>query len=116
MAVEIKWEGDKELMEVFVRAHKHAARQAHNALHNNIEEMKATAVKLAPVDTGFLKENIYTEYAGFEDKVISGAGYSGFLEFGTRYMTRQPYMQPALDQQAPKFKKDIEDILKEAFK
>ncbi|OHX28329.1 hypothetical protein BKX95_00280 [Streptococcus iniae] len=57
---------------------------------------------LAPVDTGWLRTQIYNEKQRMMHyKVISPALYSVYLELGTRYMSAQPYLDPALRAEWP---------------
>ena len=42
-----------------------------------------------PVDTGNLRNNVV--YNSIKKRLESNAPYSGFLEFGTRFMKAQPY-------------------------
>lgn len=49
------------------------------------------AVKLAPVDTGNLKQNIKLEPINGGIEIQSNALYSAFVEFGTRFQNAQPY-------------------------
>lgn len=59
------------------------------------------AQQLAPVDTGFMKENIaQTEEANPEHLRVtmeSQADYSAFVEYGTVNMEAQPFMTPAFE-------------------
>jgi len=60
-------------------------------------------------DTGFLISQIsassYKENKTAVGEVKSAAPYSKFLEYGTRSMSKRPFMQPALDNSAGKIKK-----------
>lgn len=38
--------------------------------------------------------------------------YSPYLEYGTRFMEAQPFVQPAYEEQKKKFKSDIEKLMK----
>lgn len=53
------------------------------------------AQEIAPVDTGFMRDNIHETEDG--NAIISEAGYSGFVELGTVKMSAQPFMRPAAD-------------------
>lgn len=54
---------------------------------------------LAPVDTGFLRDHIHArKHSQLEAVVAAEADYSGFVEYGTRYMAAQPFMRPAVDE------------------
>ena len=87
-------------------------------------DIQANAQSLAPVDTGFLRNSIYTvtskdsTYGQVEQPagkdayllpqteappddqtayVAVGANYGIYLEYGTRYMAPRPYMTPAIE-------------------
>lgn len=67
--------------------------------------MVGIAKALAPVDTGFLKENIYFTYNP-DAKLLtlhSDAFYSIYNELGTYRMKPHPYMRPAINAAAPSF-------------
>lgn len=38
--------------------------------------------------------------------------YSPYLEYGTRFMEAQPFVRPALEEQAKKFKSGLKDLVK----
>lgn len=38
--------------------------------------------------------------------------YSEYLEYGTRFMDKQPFVKPALDKVEPKFKNDMQKLVK----
>lgn len=101
--------GQKELLQKLdLNKQKMGVKEAvkkHTAL------MQSKAQQLAPVDTGFLKRGIASEMSsdGMQGRVNSVASYSGFQEFGTRFMGAQPFMGPAFRQERPLF---ISDLLK----
>lgn len=74
---------------------------------------QASAEGEAPAtDTGFLVSNISHNTVRAEgtkliSQVFSGAEYSAYLEFGTRKMAERPFLQPALDENAPKIEADF---------
>ena len=35
-----------------------------------------------------------------------------YLEYGTRFMDAQPFVQPALEEQLPKFKSDMKKLVR----
>ncbi|ANS90309.1 hypothetical protein A6M57_9965 [Staphylococcus pseudintermedius] len=43
--------------------------------------------------------------------LISGAYYSGFLEYGTRYMAAEPFMQPTVKIIKNKLRDDFSELL-----
>ena len=55
------------------------------------------AREYAPVDTGYMRDHIHAKKDGEESAVvISEAMYSGFVEWGTRFMSPQPFIRPAI--------------------
>ena len=51
----------------------------------------------APVDTGYLRESIYSTRLGPKRwKVSVGATYGVYVEYGTRHMAAQPYFLPSI--------------------
>jgi HK97 gp10 family phage protein len=71
------------------------------ALNEGAESCVSLAQQLAPVDTGFLRENItQTETATPEHlraAMESGADYSAFNEYGTVNMPATPFFTPAFE-------------------
>lgn len=67
-------------------------------------------------DTGFLANNILFQIDtdGLAGSVDSRAGYSSYLEFGTRTLAARPFMQPALEQNKNKIKAMIASEIKKA--
>ena len=119
MKITVKWEGDKELQRAFRKAYAEAPKVVQAVIKNNGEKMQGRAKALAPVDTWFMHDNIDSYYQGggssFEAFVHSRAGYSGFVEFGTRKMSAQPFMRPAFEWIKPQLGKDIHDAAKGLF-
>lgn len=67
--------------------------------------MQATAQRLAPVDTGELRNSIYFTYdkSTKELRLHADAPHSLYVEYGTYKMAPHPYMRPALLQEGPSF-------------
>lgn len=59
----------------------------------------------APVDTGFLRNSITSEFegGGLVSEVGPEANYGIFIELGTHRMAAQPYLGPAFDEVEPSF-------------
>ena len=70
-------------------------------LNSGAESCVSLAKELAPVDTGFMRENIVqTEDATPEHlrvSIESQADYSAFVEYGTVNAEAQPFMTPAFE-------------------
>lgn len=109
---EFKITGDKALFNKLARVATEA--QVKEIVKRNTSGMQREAMEKAPVDTGNLKRNIMLEITGFGStgKVSSKADYSGYQEFGTRFMAAQPYMGPAFRKYRNLFISDLKNLTK----
>lgn len=99
-------------------------------------DVQAHAASQAPVDTGFLRNSIYTvtsegstyggagsppgdatllpQVPGPSDKttayVAVGASYGAFVNYGTRHMAARPFWEPAVDAVRPSFEAALETV------
>ena len=64
--------------------------------------------------TGTLKRSIRLEMLdnGFTAEVEPTAEYAAYVELGTRFMSAQPYLKPAYNEQKEKFKSDMDKLVK----
>lgn len=74
-----------------------ARKMAGLAVRKAAFDLEAKAKQYAPVDTGFLRNSIGTDFAGTRATIGPTAHYGPFVEFGTRRQPGQPYMTPAAD-------------------
>ena len=77
---DLKLEGDLALMVALEKSNREIRSAAWKALKNNTESGMQHAKKYAPVDTGFLKNNIVaitSDWPNMTTKIHSQAGYSG---------------------------------------
>lgn len=84
------------------------------AVATNGAEMAQNAQRLAPVDFGTLAGSIKLtlEDGGMTAAVRDGVHYGVYNDLGTRFMSAQPFMTPAHNLQAEKFKRDMEMLVK----
>jgi len=72
-----------------------------DVLNEGAESCVSLAKQLAPVDTGFMRDNIsQTEEATADNLRVameSEADYSVFVEYGTVNMEAQPFFTPAFE-------------------
>ena len=73
-------------------------------------DVEANAKAFVPVDTGFLKNAIGSEVIGTSGVVNVGAEYAIFVEYGTRFMSAQPYLNPAVEAVRPSFNAALRQI------
>jgi len=67
-------------------------------------DIQAHAQGRAPVDTGTLKNSIQATRTGIASwRVVVGADYGLYVEYGTRFMGAQPYFRPAIQAVRPQF-------------
>lgn len=90
----------------FIRMAQKKGEQAKQAVDQELNlsslRVERQARILSPVDTGWLRESIYSYRESFKRYlVISPVHYSIYLEMGTRHQMAQPYMYPALEAEAP---------------
>lgn len=79
------------------------------------EDFKRNAEALVPVDTGYLRKSITTHMLSKTSvKIVSNANYSGYVEFGTRYMNAQPYFRPSMDKVYPVFKEKLKKAVEDS--
>lgn len=65
----------------------------------------------APVDTGALKNTIFSAQAGsLTYKVTAPQHYAVYVEKGTRKMRAQPFLKPAIDAERPKLISNLRKI------
>lgn len=64
--------------------------------------------------TGTTKRSIGLEIVdnGFTAEVEPKTEYSPYLEYGTRFMTAQPFVRPAYNEQKLKFKSDMDKLVR----
>lgn len=64
--------------------------------------------------TGETKRNITLEIqnSGLTAEVQPTTEYSPYLEFGTRFMSAQPFVRPAFEAQLSQFKSDMQKLVK----
>lgn len=64
--------------------------------------------------TGTTKRSITLDIkdAGLTAEAYPETEYSPYVEYGTRFMEAQPFVRPALEEQAVQFKKDMKKLVR----
>ena len=75
-----------------------------------VKTFKEEAIKLVPVDTGYLRSTIDAGTDGYRCWAEASAEYAEYVEYGTWRMEAQPYFEPALKKAMQAFWKVVEDI------
>lgn len=88
------------------------------AAFNVEKDSKQRMTDWPAVDTGDTRDSIFvaetSEIAGAASyRVGPTTDYAHFVEFGTVKMSARPYMIPALEQEAPRMKEALSQVLKD---
>ena len=94
-------------------------------VRKNGADLQTKAQKNAPVGTpqstgipgyvgGTLKRSVELDITdgGLTAEVEPTADYAAYVEYGTRFMEAQPYLNPAYDEQKKKFVKDLNELVR----
>lgn len=78
------------------------------------KRMQAKADFKMGYQTGTTKRSIDLEIkdSGLSAESGPGTEYSEYLEYGTRFMEAQPFVRPALEEQATQFKSDMQKLVR----
>lgn len=64
------------------------------------------------IRSGDLKRSIRTEKVSFgRHRVVVGAPYGAYVEYGTRHMAARPFFRPAVEEQKRLFKLAMRDVI-----
>jgi HK97 gp10 family phage protein len=89
-------------------------RHVHRQLASWAADVKAQAVKNAPIVTGYLRSTIYARVKEWVADIGADAAYAVFVELGTRYMRAQPYLYPAIQQYLPELEAVVVSAIEQA--
>lgn len=90
-----------------------AGARVHALVVKTAYDIQATAKRLAPVDTGFLRSSIGVEVSGVRQVsavIAPTADYAAYVELGTSRAAAQPFMQPAFDKHVPRLQAALATI------
>lgn len=114
----MKIDGLDELIMSLHESHDEIEDDADEILSNNAKKFhEATDAKTKQVfvkgyTTGNLARMLKHANTGhLEYEITSKAGYSGFVEYGTRYMNAEPFMHPVYEEFISKVRADFERLL-----
>jgi HK97 gp10 family phage protein len=89
-------------------------RQVHSFLASWAADVKAEAMRLVPVRTGYLRSTIYAKIQEWVAEIGAVATYALAVELGTKYMQAQPYLYPAIQQYLPQLEAVITSAIEQA--
>ena len=112
MTYTIKFAGLDELQRELIR--RSHLEEAKKVVAKNGARLQRGGQEKAPVDTGTLKRSIGLKIEDGGLTAISGptAHYGEYVEKGTRFMSAQPYMRPALNEVKGQFNADLRKLVK----
>jgi HK97 gp10 family phage protein len=85
---------------------------ANDVVDKGLGVVEERAEELAPVRTGWLRSQVYKRKTGFLGWELGDlAFYSGFVEFGTRFMRARPFLRPAVEEKMPEVREELKDAL-----
>jgi HK97 gp10 family phage protein len=74
-------------------------------------DIEREAKTRAPVDTGNLRNSIQASRVAMGHwKVVVGADYGYFVEWGTVHMAAQPFLRPAINAVQPNFQRALRSL------
>lgn len=112
--------GLKKLLKTLEKIPKELEGDVEGVLEANALQIEAEAKRMAPIDTGKLRQSIKALRDGkltFKIQANSTglAPYAPFVEYGTRYQRSQPFLYPAFFKGRKRFTKDLQDLLDDTF-
>ena len=122
----IEWHGLDELGDVSAKAMRENKPQLKKVIYNNGEKAKSKAIEWAPKPDrsryganpyakGALSQNITHKHYGLNSEIHAEVVYSGFVNFGTRYMRAQPFMTDTFNWVVELLEQDIKDVAEGLF-
>src|SRR3990170_5161334 len=99
--VNIEPEGFEEFTEAIKRFDSEMQEQLKERLAEWAEKTRAETSRLAPVRTGYLRSTVYARTMEWNAEIGVEASYAGSVEFGTRYAKATPFLNPAVQTNAP---------------
>ena len=112
-SISIELDGASEAARALAQLARSSESRAKRAVLATALDAERIAKRRCPVDTGRLRASIHTRQidGGLGAEVLTDVYYAVYQEYGTRYMSAQPYMRPA----AEAVKDDYERRLRKAL-
>lgn len=111
MSIKFKVRGVDRMVKLIASKGKQAHTATNRELDLSSKRIERNAKVKVPVDTGALKNSIFSAKAGnLTYKVTAPQHYAIYVEKGTRRTRAQPYLKPALDAERPKLISNLRKI------
>ena len=83
-------------------------------VRQNGGQLQRNMMRKSPVDTGNMRRSVHMaiEDSGLTVVVGPTAEYAPYVEYGTRFMSAQPFVRPALEEQKAQFVADLKKLMK----
>ena len=88
--------------------------QVYRYLASWAADVKAEAMRNAPVRTGYLRSTIYARVKDWVVELGADATYALFIELGSRYMQAHPFLYPAIQAYLPELESLIVSAIEQA--
>lgn len=124
---DMKLEGGDKLAKIMIQAARQAPDTTEKLIHNLGEKGKKKAIEYAPKPggnrysknpyaTGYLKDHIEGTPRPIEYEIKSPAYYTGYVNYGTRYMDKQPFFSDMWEEITEEAEDRFNDVLKGLLK
>lgn len=109
-SISFKAEGHAELKNWITQAGTMLTKIENEVMQQLVNETVQYMQAKSPVDTGYMRANISGHVTGKGNAIItSSAYYSGFVNFGTRFMSAQPFFSDGIDYINDRIRRIMED-------
>ena len=110
----------REVEQALAKFHEKLQVELEVAVDNTCNFIESAAKQMAPVLTGYLRDNIRkgvikTVKAVISGEVKSDAEYSIWVEGGTAYRSAQPYLRPVLKRAESVLRNEIAEAFQRAW-
>ncbi len=109
--VNLNLEGIEEFRQAMERFDAAMQKQVQRQLAEWASNVRAEAMRLVPVQTGYLQSTIYARVHEWTTEIGAEAAYATFVEFGTRFARAKPFLYPAVQQCLPELERIVLDAL-----
>jgi HK97 gp10 family phage protein len=109
--VQLDISGHEEFKQAMAKFDTAMQTKVRDQLQEWARQVQQQAQKNVPVRTGYLQSTIYAKIREWVAEIGAEATYALFVEFGTRYMQAQPYLQPAIQEGLPRLERIILEAL-----